>query len=213
MKNIFIIISILVGMNLNAQVWADSLRKAQELYSNQEYSNSLEIYKKAKVNKADEKYLNQELAQSAYRAEDYEVAQSSLELALKSETDEMELARLHYNQGNVCYKKGDYQEAIKNYKLSVVNDPDNSDAKYNLCQALRKQRQQQSNTNKQDNKTSNDEKNPSSKKEPKKKEEEFSLEKQAADRTLDELLKNAQKTKRKISNKSKPRKSKNGKDW
>jgi len=213
MKNIFIILSILAGMNLNAQIWEDSLRKAQALYKNHDYSNALKIYKKAEVNKVNDKYLNQELAQSAYRSEDYEAAQAAIQLALKNETDEMELARLHYNQGNVCYKKGDYQEAIKNYKLSVINDPDNSDAKYNLSQALRKQRQQQSTSNNQDNKSSNDEKNPSEIEESKKEKIEFSLEKQAADRTLDELIKNAQKTKRKISNKSTPRKSKNGKDW
>ena len=46
-----------------------------------------------------------------------------------------------------------------------------------------------------------------------KKRQEFSLEKQAADRTLDELLKNAQNTKRRLSNKSAQRKNKNEKDW
>ena len=49
--------------------------------------------------------------------------------------------------------------------------------------------------------------------EPDKKRQEFSLEKQAADRTLDELLKNAQNTKRRLSNKSAKRKNKNEKDW
>ena len=48
---------------------------------------------------------------------------------------------------------------------------------------------------------------------PSKKRQEFSLEKQAADRTLDELLKHAQNTKRRLSNKSAQRKNKNEKDW
>ena len=48
---------------------------------------------------------------------------------------------------------------------------------------------------------------------PSKKRQEFSLEKQAADRTLDKLLKNAQNTKRRLSNESAQRKNKNEKDW
>ena len=119
---------------------------------------------------------------------------------------------MHYNQGNVCFKQGNYKEAIENYKLSLRKNPENEDAKYNLSQALRKKKNQEKESKNQEKELSQNEANESDI-EPGKKRQEFSLEKQAADRTLDELLKNAQNTKRRLSNKSAKRKNKNEKDW
>ena len=212
MKNILLVSTILSGNCLNAQVWTDSLRKAQTFHKEQNYSQALDLYKRAKVNSVNDKYLKGELAQSAYKSGDYESACSSLQLALKNETNPNELSRLYYNLGNVFYKKGNYKEAIENYKLSLRKNPENQDAKYNLSQALRKKKNQEKESKNQEKELPQNEANESDI-EPGKKRQEFSLEKQAADRTLDELLKNAQNTKRRLSNKSAQRKNKNEKDW
>ena len=205
MKNILLVSTILSGNCLNAQVWTDSLRKAQTFHKEQNYSQALDLYKRAKVNSVNDKYLKGELAQSAYKSGDYESACSSLQLALKNETNPNELSRLYYNLGNVFYKKGNYKEAIENYKLSLRKNPENQDAKYNLSQALRKKKNQEKELPQNEANESNSD--------PSKKRQEFSLEKQAADRTLDELSTNAQDTKRRLSNNSAQRKSKNEKDW
>lgn len=212
MKNILLVLIILSGNCLNAQVWTDSLRKAQNLHKEQEYSKALDLYKRAKVNSANDKYLKGEIAQSAYKSEDFESAYASLQTAIKQETNSIELSRLHYNQGNVCFKKGNYEEAIENYKLSLRENPKNEDAKYNLSQALRKKKNQEKEPKNQEKESPQNEARESDG-DPNKKRKEFSLEKQAADRTLDELLKNAQNTKRRLSNNSTKRKSKNEKDW
>lgn len=212
MKNILLVLTILSGNCLMAQVWTDSLRKAQTLHKEQKYGQALDLYKRAKVNSANDKYLKGEIAQSAYKSEDFESAYASLQTALKYESNPIELSRLHYNQGNVCFKRGNYKEAIENYKLSLRKNPENEDAKYNLSQALRKKKNQEKESKKQEKELSQNEVNESNI-EPGKKRQEFSLEKQAADRTLDELLKNAQNTKRRLSNKSAQRKNKNEKDW
>ena len=205
MKNILLVLTILSGNCLKAQVWTDSLRKAQIFHKEQKYSEALDLYKRAKVNSANDKYLKGEIAQSAYKSEDFESAYASLQTALKHESNPIELSRLHYNQGNVCFKQGKYKEAIENYKLSLRKNPENEDAKYNLSQALRKKKNQEKELPQNEANESNND--------PNKKRQEFSLEKQSADRTLDELLKNAQNTKRRLSNKSAQRKNKNEKDW
>ena len=140
MKNILLVLIILSGNCLNAQIWTDSLRKAQTLHKEQKYSQALDLYKRAKDNSANDKYLESELAQSAYRLGDYESSCSSLELAIINETSPNELSRLYYNLGNVFFKKGNYKEAIDNYKLSLRKNPENQDAKYNLSQVLRKKK-------------------------------------------------------------------------
>ena len=143
MKNILLVLTILSGNCLKAQVWTDSLRKAQTFHKEQKYSEALDLYKRAKVNSANDKYLKGEIAQSAYKSEDFESAYASLQTALKHESNPIELSRLHYNQGNVCFKQGNYKEAIENYKLSLRKNPENEDAKYNLSQALRKKKNQE----------------------------------------------------------------------
>ena len=212
MKNILLVLIILSGNCLNAQVWTDSIRKAQTLHKEQKYSQALDLYKRAKDNSANDKYLESELAQSAYRLGDYESSCSSLELAIINETSPNELSRLYYNLGNVFFKKGNYKEAIDNYKLSLRKNPENQDAKYNLSQVLRKKKNQEKESKNQEKKLPQNE-DIESDSDPIKKRKEFSLEKQAADRKLDELLKNAQQTKRRLSNKSAQRKNKNEKDW
>ena len=212
MKNILLLLTILSGNCLKAQVWTDSLRKAQTLHKEQKYSQALDLYKRAKVNSVNDKYLKSELAQSAYKSGDYESSCSSLQLAIINETNPNELSRLYYNLGNVFFKKGNYKEAIENYKLSLRKNPENEDAKYNLSQVLRKKNNPEKESKKQEKESPQNESNESNN-DPNKKRKEFSLEKQAADRTLDELLKNAQNTKRRLSNKSAQRKNKNEKDW
>ncbi|MDC3308764.1 tetratricopeptide repeat protein [Crocinitomicaceae bacterium] len=212
MKNILLIIFILAGLSINAQVWEDSLRNAQELYQSNDFDNALQLYKKAKVESGKDLFLKEELAQSAYRSGDYEMAHSSFESAIKKETDPAELSRLYYNQGNVCYKKGDMDEAIENYKKSIITDLNNQDSKYNLSQALKKKSQNQKTSPKEDNQSSDDQVNQSKGNDGSDTKKEFSMEKQAANRKLNELLKKAENTKRKVSDKSQ-KNNNNGKDW
>lgn len=200
------------GIGLHAQVWIDSLCNAQERYKRNDFDHALNLYKKAEVDSKDVLFLKEELAQSAYRAGDYELAHSSFESVIEKETNPIELSRLYYNQGNVSFKKGNINDAIENYKKSILKNPNNQNSKYNLSQALKQKRQNHSSSSGEDNNSSEDQENPSKAEGKSDKEKEFSMEKQAANRKLNELLKNAEKTKRKVS--EKPQKNQNnGKDW
>lgn len=212
MKNIFLIIFILIGISINAQVWEDSLRNAQELYQSNDFDNALQLYKKAKVESGKDLFLKEELAQSAYRSGDYDLAHSAFESVIEKETNPIELSRLYFNQGNVSFKKGNVNDAIENYKKSIIQDPNNQNSKYNLSQALKQKRQNQSSSSEEENNSSEDQENPSNSEGKLDKEKEFSMEKQAANRKLNELLKKAENTKRKVSDKSQ-KNNNNGKDW
>ena len=211
MKNNLVFFYLFIGINLNAQVWIDSLRVAQELYKSQDYDEALRLYKKAKVGSDEEILLQEELAQTAYRLGDYESSQSAFQSAIEKETNKDKQAILYYNQGNVCFKMRDYTGAIRNYKLAIIKNPKNSAAKYNLSQALRKQRENQSNETKPSTKASNGD-DDNKKENNNQKGKEFSIEKQAAESALDELLRNAQQTKRRVTKKA-TNSTKSKKDW
>jgi len=206
------------GLIVQSQVWGDSLIKAQDLYKNKEFEKSKAIYSKANVSSNQEGSFQKEKAQSAYRSEDFDAADKAYELALSNETNVIEQSDILFNQGNTLFKKGDYERAINKYKASILKNPNNQEAKYNLSQVLRQKNSQSSSPKAQKNQSERDQ----SKSKPQnnqntegaksKRKEEFSLEKQVSDRTLDELLKRAQETKRKLAN-QKTKSNKNKKDW
>jgi Ca-activated chloride channel family protein len=68
-----------------------------------------------------------------------------------SETDSIK-AMSYYNLGNSMFKAGDLQSAAEAYKRSLLIDPEDQDAKYNLELALRMMEQQDQNQDQQQNK-------------------------------------------------------------
>ena len=213
MRYSIFLVFVLVGLSFHSQVWSDSLIKAQDLYKNKEFDKSNVIYSKAEVSSNEEVSFQKERAQSAYRSKDFDAANEAYELALSNETNVIEQSDILFNQGNALMKKGDYESAIDKYKASILKNPNNKKAKYNLSQALRQRSSQSSSKEDQENQSnSNSENNQNTKGVKPDKKEDFSLEKQVADRTLDELLKRAQETKRKLAN-QKTKSRKNNKDW
>ena len=198
-------------LSLHAQVWGDSLIKAQEFYKNKEFNKSNEIYSKAEVSSGEDLSFQKERAQSAYRSEDFDAANEAYELALRQETNSKKQSEILYNQGNTYCKRGEYEAAIDKYKAAILKNQNNQEAKYNLSQVLR-QKNSQSSSQKEKQDQSESENNQKTKNRDTEKKQDFSLEKQVADRTLDELLKKAQATKRKLAN-QKTKSSKNNKDW
>ena len=196
----------------HAQIWGDSLVKAQELYKKKEFDKSIALYNKAKVDVNEEMKLQKERAQSAYRSEDFNLANKSYEGALLNVTNALEESDLLFNQGNTLLKMGDYDEAIRKYKASILKNPINQDAKYNLSQALRQKNSQSSSTNEQDSSESNSDQNQNRNRDKPQSKENFSLENHVTERTLKELLQKAQETKRKLVN-QKTNSNKNSKDW
>jgi tetratricopeptide (TPR) repeat protein len=212
------LVFIIVGLSVQSQVWSDTLIKAQDFYKNKEFDKSNALYSKAKVSSNQELSYQKERGQSAYRSEDFDSANEAYALALSNENNVIDQSDILFNQGNTYLKKGDYEMAIDKYKASILKNPSNQKAKYNLSQALRQKSSQtssqkeQQDQSEQDQSKSQSENNLNTKDFKSNKKEEYTLEKQVSNRVLDELLKRAQETKRKLAN-QKTKSSKNNKDW
>jgi len=90
-------------------------------------------------------------ASAYYRKGDYQAAAKTLENTAHSDG--------FYNRGNALAQLGQYEEAIKAYDKALELDKNNADAKYNreqVEQALKKQQQQQNNSEQKDNQQQND---------------------------------------------------------
>jgi Ca-activated chloride channel family protein len=72
-----------------------------------------------------------------------------------SETDSIK-AMSYYNLGNTMFKAGDLQSAAEAYKRSLLIDPEDQDAKYNLELALKMMDEQQNQQQNQDQKQQQD---------------------------------------------------------
>ncbi len=72
---------------------------------------------------------NMKLANDAYKAEKYALADSLYTQVMKNEG---ESAALFYNLGNAKYKQGEIAYAILYYEKSLKLEPDNEDTKFNL---------------------------------------------------------------------------------
>ena len=57
MKNTVLVLFVLSGLGLHAQVWIDSLRSAQEQYKQNDFERALDLYKKAEVDLKDVLFL------------------------------------------------------------------------------------------------------------------------------------------------------------
>ncbi len=123
---------------------AEKLNKeGNDAYSEQAYQDALVAYQTAQIEDPElaEPYYN--AANTLYRQGAYAAALEQLQMAL-SFADEESLAQSGlYNLGNTSYNQQDLETAVASYTHSLLLNPDDQDAKYNLELALQQQQQQQ----------------------------------------------------------------------
>jgi len=137
-KIIFILICLFgtIGV-LTAQVERKYIRRGNNFFENQKFREAEMQYRKAleKDSKSVEASFN--LGNAMYKLDEYNAATARYSgLADKAE-NKNELNRYYYNLGNSYFKSGKYSESIEAYKKSLLNDPNDFDAKHNLQMALR----------------------------------------------------------------------------
>ncbi len=109
----------------------------------QAYEEALAAYQTAQIKEPElaEPYYN--AANALYRQGDYDAALEQLQIAL-SFADEDSLAQnSFFNLGNSSYNAQDLETAVAAYTESLLINPDDQDAKYNLELALQQQQQQE----------------------------------------------------------------------
>ena len=201
-----------------SQSFRDTASFAQEQYKAKNYDGALSSYQSAQQiqvaekNFENEKEMATELGQAAYRSGNYDQAIENFEKALKKETKPENRGVLYYNLGNANYKSGNTQKAIEYYKEGVKVLPKDLEMKYNLSQLLRKKAAQNKENKDQNQKSENSKSEPNDGPEQKPKPSKYSFEEQQKQKLLNDLLKDAANTKRRLE-KNKNDASTKAKDW
>lgn len=126
-----------------AQEWRDSLEFARSSYRKGDYATAMRYYESAQKKAPDHVDLSDEHAQSAYRARQFERSEEIYQQSSASKKTSKKKSDSFHNLGNARMKKKDYSGAIEAYKESLRNDPSNQETRYNLSEAIRKQREEQ----------------------------------------------------------------------
>lgn len=153
MKNfIYILLLLIFAPTVFGQEWRDSLREARKSYTSQDYERSLRQYRSAQKIAPKGIDLSDEMAQAAGKAGKYEQAEKIFAQSSSNKGSAIEKANIQRQIGNTRMHQKKYGEAIESYKESLRNNPSDKYSRYNLAEAMRKQKEQQDQQQKQDNK-------------------------------------------------------------
>ena len=128
--------------DLNAQSVHSYLRKGDKKYSNEDYLQAEEEYRKALVK--DRKYQSRyNLGNSIYKQGRFEEAVKQYEDALESSKNDGVKSLIYHNLGNAYYNNEKYEESVEAYKNALRLNPNDIETKYNLAMAQRQLQLQQ----------------------------------------------------------------------
>lgn len=199
--------------------YEDSALNAQELYQTKKYDAALLSYERAKkiqsavkMSSAERAKLDRELAQSAYRTQDYRKASEYFQSALRAESNLMKRSEILRNLGNTAMQLKNIDEAIEFFKDGVKLNQNDAELKYNLSQALRVKAQSRNPKNQKNNEDKEVKGSPKQSNNAQNQEKPYSFEQEQKRKILDDLLRKEAETKRRIEQKQ-ITPSTNGKDW
>ncbi|MCE3295621.1 MAG: hypothetical protein K0R65_1335 [Crocinitomicaceae bacterium] len=217
-----------------SQDWKKDLNEARKLYKESKYGESLKKYQSAQKLAPKSIDLSDEIAQSSYKANEFEKAEKIYNQSSSKKGNPVQKAKTYHNLGNSKMKQKKYDEAVEAYKESLRNNPKDEETRYNLSEALKKQKaqqknqqdqkqqsqqnqnqnqqqQNQQNQNQQQNQQSQQQRQSQQNGEQQRKSQ---LSDKKTERMLDELVKKEMETKKKLDgNKGKSSKNTSGKDW
>lgn len=106
-------------------------------YRAEDYEAALRAYQAAMVDAPDRPEAYYNAASALAGMEQFSLAVAALEQAIHT-GDEGLIARAHYNLGNVYFLMGDFDRAAAAYQQTLLLNPDDDDARYNLELTLRR---------------------------------------------------------------------------
>ncbi|MDH4210768.1 MAG: tetratricopeptide repeat protein [candidate division WOR-3 bacterium] len=119
--------------------WSDvgsDMRRGNYLERKGEYDAALESYQKALVQEPDNPKIHYNIGRVLYRMEKYDEAVSEFQLGFLDK-ERMFQSNVFYNIGNSQFKKGQLEVSIDAYKMSLLANPEDLQAKQNLEFCLR----------------------------------------------------------------------------
>ncbi len=141
---------IIICSNIYAQSERKFIRKGNREFREENYDNAEIQYRKALEKAPGSDKAEYNLAGSLYKQEKFEAAATKYMSIAGEEEDKETLARYYYNFGNALFRENKLEESIEAYKKSLINNPDDADAKHNLALANRMKQQQQQQNQQQD---------------------------------------------------------------
>ena len=238
---IFLLIS---AQTLFAQDEKSDIHKGNELYQQQKYKDAEAAYRKSVATKDKNLEGNFNLGDALYKQKKFDEAGKQFTDIASSAANNNVAAKAYHNLGNSYLETKKYQESIDAYKKALINNPKDDQTRYNMAYAqemLKKQQQQQKqqnkndknkdnknqdknqqnkdqNKNNQDKKDQNKDQNKPDQNKPDQKNgqqpQQNQISKEDAQRMLDALNNDEQKTQDKLKNKKlKGEKVRISKDW
>jgi Ca-activated chloride channel family protein len=145
------LLALSLGISACAPSAAEKLNKeGNDAFTKQAFQEALVAYERAQIEEPElaEPYYN--AANALYRQGAYDAALEQMQKALSFAGQESLAQAGYYNQGNTAYNRQDLETAVASYTQSLLIDPDDQDAKYNLELALQQLQQQQNEEQQQD---------------------------------------------------------------
>ncbi|MBW6489615.1 MAG: tetratricopeptide repeat protein [Lentimicrobium sp.] len=206
------LIFMLFAVNLMAQKENQLIRNGNKLYEEGKFKEAEIDYRKALEKKPESVKGSFNLGNSLYRQENYEEAAKNFagaERLIKDSDVKGKSAALH-NLGNTLLKDKKIKESIEAYKQALRINPTDDETRYNLAWAMNQlqQQQQQQQQNKDNKDDKNDDKKEQNQQENKPNDQEQQKEqnrekpqisKQDAERMLEALKNDEQKTLDKVN--------------
>jgi len=145
----------LLHATLLGQEEREYIRKGNRLYKKSEYAASEGMYRRAQAQDKSTYDSGFNLGDALYKQGRFGEAAEEFNRAASGSTDDsLKQAQSFYNLGNSLLKDQKFEESIKAYINSLMLDPENPEAKYNLAYAqdqLKKQEEQQQQKDQQQN--------------------------------------------------------------
>jgi len=232
MKSLILVpfLFVIAVTEVSAQKDSPFIRKGNKFYEEGKFKDAEIDYRKA-MEKAPKSFKGEfNLGNSLYKQKNWEEASKNfLNSADKMKPDDKAgKAAVYHNLGNTMFKAEKFQESIDAYKQSLRLNPADEDTRYNLSYAMKKltqqqqqQQQQQKKDNKKDDNKDNKDKQQQNQSQDqqdqpqdKQDQQKQQISKQAAERMLQALKNDEQKTIDKVKKqKIKPVQVQIEKDW
>ena len=219
--SLFLISYFLFPLTVAAQNENVLIKKGNEAYEKQDYSNAISSYKQV-ITKAPANSTAQfNLGNALYKTKKADEAVQAYDNALLNTGSKEDRSRSYYNKGVVLQNNKKLPECIDAYKNALKLNPEDEDARQNLQKALQQQKQEQKKDDqdkKKDKKPKDDKKKEKEKqKENEKKEQpkqhQSKLTKQDAEEKLKALLQQEKKLQDRLRKVNTATSAKPEKDW
>lgn len=197
---------LLTARNTLAADIASLLRQGNGLFARGKFEEALGVYQRAEALRPDDLRVHYNIGNTLFRLNRHEEAISELTLAAVDKNS-LRRANALYNIGNVQYRRNRLDDAINAYRLALLANPNDQQAKQNLEFCLKKKQEQQQQQNQQQQNQQQQNQQQSQQPQPRRSE----MDRQQAERILEQIRNQERRTQREARQEPPPRQVE--KDW